>query len=167
MLKKMQTSTIAGMVLALVTSLTPPSAVAADKRPVPASAVQTTDGATLTLDRSAGTESRVYIYVLPDSQVSGRLLSALRTWPLAAPDRVTIVVGGDVAKARAFATADHGLAVQWLVDAERAVWTDLEVAGVPTLLGVRNGIVEWRLAGVLNNPSALQNVVSGWVDGPR
>lgn len=138
---------------------------AAEKQPLPQSLVQTRDGAPVTLDQSTGPESRVFIYVLPGSAVSTRLIAALSAWQLAAPERVSIVVGGEKAAAAAFAAAEHGLpsGVQWLLDPDRTFWTDLQVTGVPTLFGVRNGLVEWRLAGVLNEPTALKGVITSWV----
>ncbi|MFN7916660.1 MAG: hypothetical protein U0Q55_15060 [Vicinamibacterales bacterium] len=152
------------LVATLVVGMTP--AAAADKRPLPATRVQTADGAPVTLDQ-AGPESRVYVYVTPGSTVSRRLLTAMRGWQLQAPDRVTIVVGGPAAEASAFAVADHGLpGVQWLLDPERTFWTDLQVTGVPTLFGVRAGTIEWRLAGVLNDPAALKGVVASWTTAP-
>ncbi|MGC4081077.1 MAG: hypothetical protein QM736_02940 [Vicinamibacterales bacterium] len=142
------------------------SAGAADKRPLPASRVQTVDGASLTLDQ-AGPESRVYVYVLPGSTTSARLLTALRDWQLEHIGQVTLVVGGPRETAVAFAAANHGLqGVQWLIDADRAFWTDMQITGVPTLFGVRGGVVEWRLAGVLNEPGALKGVVSSWTTAP-
>lgn len=154
------------MALAVMLCAATPVLEAADKRPLPATRLQTVDGALVSLDQ-VGPESRVYIYITPDSAVSRRLLTALRGWQLQAPDRVTLVVGGPRAEASAFASADHGLTgVQWLLDPERALWSDLQVTGVPTLFGVRAGIVEWRLAGVLNDPSALKAVVTSWVMAP-
>lgn len=162
------TKILVRQVLALVVMLGAATLVAeaADKRPLPATRLQTADGAPISLDQ-AGPESRVYIYITPDSAVSRRLLTALRGWQLQAPERITLVVGGPRAEAAVFAAADHGLVgVQWLLDPERAMWSDLQVTGVPTLFGVRAGIVEWRLAGVLNDPSALKPVVTSWVMTP-
>lgn len=139
---------------------------AADKRPLPATRVQGVGGGQVSLDQ-AGPESRVYVYITPESTVSRRFLVALRDWQVQAPERITLVVGGPQAEAAAFAAADHGLpGVQWLLDPERTFWADLQVTGVPTLFGVRAGLIEWRLAGVLNQPSALRGVVTSWVTTP-
>lgn len=154
-------------VMALVMLLLAATLVsAADKKPLPATRVQAVGGGQVSLDQ-AGPESRVYVYLMPDSTVSRRFLVALRGWQLQAPERVTLVIGGPQPEAAAFAAADHGVpGVQWLLDPERTFWTDLQVTGVPTLFGVRAGLIEWRLAGVLNDPSALESVVTSWVTTP-
>lgn len=142
------------------------TADAADKRPLPATRLQAADGSPVSLDPAAP-EARVYVYVTPGSTVSRRFLAALRDWQVPAPDRITVVVGGTQAEAAAFAAADHGVpGVQWLLDPDRTFWTDLQVTGVPTLFGVRGGVIEWRLAGVLNDPAALKAVVTSWLTTP-
>ena len=136
---------------------------AAEKMSLPQSAVQTVDGAPLSLDQASTTGQQVLIYVLPGSTVSRRLLDAIRGWELPSPANVFIVVGGTRADAVAFAKVDEGLAsVRWLVDPDGAARTDLQVTGVPTLFGIRNGVIEWRLAGVLNDPEALRSIVTQW-----
>ena len=140
------------------------AASAADKRPLPASAVFAVDGAPRPLNQDAAQGQRLFVYVLPGSAVSTRLLDALRTWELPSLQYVTIVVGGARADAAAFAAADHGLpGASWLLDPGRVAWADLQLTGVPTLLGVKDGAVEWKLAGVLNDPSALKSVVTIWL----
>ncbi|MBS1818372.1 MAG: hypothetical protein JSU08_10610 [Acidobacteria bacterium] len=141
-------------------------AAAAAKPALPASVVQTVDGVPVALNDGVVDGQWLVLYVVPDSPPSVRLLDALRTWQVPALDRVLVVVGGPAAPAATFARAQQqrGLdTVRWRLDGDRAAWTDLAASGVPTLFGVRAGVLEWRLAGVLNDPSALQSVVASWL----
>jgi hypothetical protein len=150
--------------LAMLLALSAGRPLLAQKGPLPATAVQTTAGAVLPLNAIQPTAQWLLIYVLPDSPTSERLLSAMREWQLPSFERVVIVVGGDAAKASAFATADHGLpSAQWTIDPERAAWRGLSINGAPTLLGIRAGSIEWRVAGVLNNPEAIRSVIEAWI----
>ena len=43
----------------------------------------------------------------------------------------------------------------------------LGVKAVPTVLGARGTYVEWRIAGVLNDPELLRQVVVSWLADDR
>jgi hypothetical protein len=138
-------------------------AAAADKPPVPGSVVQTIDGAPVALDQFVASGRWLVVYLLPDSPTSRRLVAALPEWQLGAYDHVTIVLGGKKEDAVAFARAHESLGAQWLVDADQAFSKGLPVTGAPTLLGVADGTVNWRLAGVLNDPNTMKSVVASWL----
>ena len=153
---------MAMLALAVVAWLAP-NAGAADKRPLPSSLVQSVDGAPMPLDHLVAEGQWLVIYVLPDSTAAGRLLDALGQWELPTLGRIRILVGGAPAAATAFAKRDRGLPeLQWSLDPQQSAWKDLQITGVPALFGIKNGAIEWRLAGVLNDPTALRAVVTSW-----
>jgi hypothetical protein len=152
------------LALALILALAPRVSVAADKKPLPATVVQLVDGAPMQLDQSATSGQWLFIYLLPESPASQRLIDAMRGWDLPSSSHVAVVVGGDKTAAAAFARVDHGLPfLQWALDPDRSAWQDLQVSGVPSIFGIRNGLIEWRLSGVLNDPSALKSVIVSWM----
>ena len=139
---------------------------AADRPALPPSVVYTVDGAPLTLNQQFNTGRWLVVYVTPDSPASSRLADALKAWQLPSTEHIAFVVGGNKTAAEAFARAHESIGVNWALDGDKAAWTDLHVTGVPTLLGVDAGLIAWRLAGVLNDPSAMQSVITSWIGGP-
>lgn len=53
--------------------------------------------------------------------------------------------------------------VRWVADPENVVARELSVRGAPTLIGVNGTEVKWVLAGVLNDPAMVRDVVRSWI----
>ncbi len=137
---------------------------AADKPRLPASVIESAAGGAVTLSEQASTGNWVLLYLQPDSPASARLVDAMRTWNLTGLDRLIVIVGGRRTAAAAFAAREPVLpGIHWLVDPERTAWTDLKLTGVPTVIGARDGVIEWRLAGVLNDPEVMRSVLVSWL----
>jgi hypothetical protein len=111
------------------------------------------------------------VYVSPDCRPCNTLMRALPKWQSAElMVRVVLVVAAKHADAKAWIEKSlppemHGLT--WYADPERQAGRALELTGAPVLVGVRNGILEWQLGGVLNSPSALESVVRSWVEDKK
>jgi hypothetical protein len=43
-------------------------------------------------------------------------------------------------------------------------WSALRLTGTPVLVGVKQGMIQWAISGVLNDPAALESAVKTWVD---
>ncbi len=148
--------------LSMLVALALPAA-AADNRELPASTVETPGGAQVRLP-DLGDGRWLLVYVQPGSPSSTRLLEALRGWELQSYDHLAFVVGGERSAAVAFANADHQLpGARWAVDAGREAWKDLQLSGAPSLFGIEQGTIAWRLAGVLNDPATFRSVVISWL----
>jgi len=143
-----------------------PRVEAAERHPLPDVAVRTTDGASLTLSHLAQDGNWLLIYVTESSVASARLLDALERWQVDGTGRVAVLVGDPPASAGAYISKhrDRLPGVRWAIDADRSAWRALQLRGVPVLLGAVGPDVEWKLAGVLNDPSALEAVVRSWID---
>lgn len=164
-LRRASRSLVVTMLAGLLGGVAAPAA-AADKKPVPSVVLQGGDGNLLELSLVAAEGQWLLIYLAPDSPASGRLLQAMRRWQLGAMDHVLVMVGGEQAAAREFVAADHQLpGVRFALDPRREAWQALQLSGVPTVVGVRNNLQEWRLAGVLNDPEALRTVLTSWLAG--
>jgi hypothetical protein len=140
---------------------------AAEKRPLPEFQVATLDGAIVASSQIGPAGQSLLIYVTPTSPASARLLTAMKDWQTdAMAQRVVVVIGAPVAAAQAFVSerATEFASVRWYVDPQGEAWKALRLTGTPYLLGVRDGQIAWALAGVLNDPTALESVVRSWVE---
>ncbi len=144
------------------------SAVAIERKPLPPFHAVTPDGVVVASD-TLSTETRwLLVYLTPTNPSSARLVSALVNWQNAAfVSHVVVIVGGPLDVAQAFIqklTAGSPAPYRWLADPQLEAGLALGIAGSPVLIGVDHGIAEWSLAGVLDDPAALESVVRRWVE---
>ena len=59
--------------------------------------------------------------------------------------------------------ATSGQAVQLYADAAGQAAAALGVKRAPVLIGVDDGLVDWTVAGVLNDPQTVETVVRHWL----
>jgi hypothetical protein len=145
----------------LATALVSPAA-AADSQ-LPASTVEASGGAQVPLS-DLGSSHWLLVYVVPESRPSTRLIDALRAWELPTHESLVFVVGGSREEAARFAAADHGLpGARWAIDPAGDAWRDLQLSGAPSLFGIEQAAIRWRLAGVLNDPQTFKSVVVSWL----
>lgn len=111
------------------------------------------------------------VYVAPDCRPCNTLMRALPKWQSAElMVRVVLVVAAKQPEAKAWiekSLPEEMRDLTWYADPDRHAATALELTGAPVLVGVRNGNIEWQLAGVLNSPSALESVVRRWVEDKK
>jgi hypothetical protein len=142
-------------------------AQASERRPLPAFQVVSLDGAAVSADQIGAPGQWLAIYVTPTSAASARLLAAMKAWESpATAERVVVLVGAQLPATKDFA-AQHSHefpAVRWFADPQGAAWKALRLTGTPYLLGVRDGVIMWSLAGVLNDPKALESVIRSWIE---
>lgn len=157
-------STVGAIATALFLAL---PVFAGQKRPVPDVQMLGRDGKTASLKAGLPAKPVVVIYVAPGSAPCERLLEAMRSWdPPVDPKRVVFVVDGRSEEAGPWLAqylppASDGVpAVYFDIDGKGR--TALQVSAAPTLLGVTGGEIRWDLAGVLNDPAALEPVVRNW-----
>ena len=153
--------------LALLVTLASVGAIAAEKRPLPPFDVTTPTGATVGAASLGPPGQWLIVYVAPNSAPSARLVKALQSWQSPAlAERTVVVIGGTLAGARRFIDQQAGAAssLRWVTDPSSVAWRALRLSGTPTLVGVKDGRIEWVLAGVLNDPKALESAVRSWVE---
>jgi len=80
--------------------------------------------------------------------------------------RVVVLGGGQLEAAKAFVggRSHEWPAVRWFADPQGEAWRALRLTGTPYLLGIRDARITWSLAGVLNDPAALESVIRSWVE---
>ncbi len=150
-----------------VASVRDPHVSASEQRPLPAFDVSTIEGATVSSTQVSQPGKWLLIYVTPTSAASARLLAAMKQWESPALNqRTVVVIGAPGADATRFVNerAQEFPAVRWLVDPRNEAWQALRLTGTPFVLGVNDGTIAWSLAGVLNDPKALESVIRSWVE---
>lgn len=142
------------------------SASAAEPRPVPSATVQRTDGTAVDLASLAVAGPWVIVGVAVDAPVTSRLLQAFEAWKVGgmAGQVVLLVDGSPAAVGRLEAAWRERLpGVQFIADDKGIGRRALQVRAFPTILGAKSGMVDWQIAGVLNDPAMLRAVVESWI----
>lgn len=142
------------------------TAGAAEPRPVPSAPVQRADGTTVDLASLATSGPWVVISVTAEAPVTVRLLRALEAWtlPIGAGQVVLLVDGTPLQVGRLAAAWESKVpGLQWVADERGEARRALQVRALPTIIGARSGMLEWQIAGVLNDPAMLRSVVGSWL----
>lgn len=145
--------------------------LASEKRPLPDVSVTGIDRRPVSLSDVAPPGAWLLVYLSPGAVSSARLIAALKEWEAEVPqltDRLVLIVGGARDEAERLVTAREGAPSgrRWFHDPDGSAADALRVARTPTIIGVDGARIEWALAGVLNDPTALQKTMTGWVERP-
>ncbi len=123
-------------------------------------------------DRVAGAtlldgERKVVVLVAPASEAAARLVQALARW--SSDDarwrsRIVIVVHAPVGQAHEWLMAQWGgeELPLWGANADASAWRALGFQGLVGVAGVENGAVDWKLDGVIGDPSAMEQPMRVW-----
>lgn len=143
---------------------------AIEQRPLPAFEVVNAAGEATPSAMMGPGGKWVLIYVAPECRSCQRLFIAMEDWNSAPLNAATVVmVQGDHATARAYAADRLPAAVvgtRWFADATGAGRKALQLSGSPVIIGMQDQQIKWALAGVLNNPAALESALRTWVEQP-
>jgi hypothetical protein len=142
------------------------AAQAIERKPLPPFQLRALDGGAVASDQlHTGQSQWLILYVTSECAACDRLIAALPAWQPNVLANTVIVVGGNADAARAYAQsrARQEPSLRVFVDADARVPQALAIAGAPVLVGVRAGQIEWSIAGVLNDPSALEPIVKNWL----
>jgi hypothetical protein len=137
---------------------------AAERRPLPVFELKG-PGGVKTPSNALSTANRwVLIYVKTKSVPCDRLLQSMAAWKIPqSSTRTALVIGDAYEDAARYA---EGKGFPWYADDEAMAWESLQLRGVPVLLGIEGGKIAWTLAGVLNDPAALESILRTWLTPP-
>ncbi|HPK71460.1 MAG TPA: hypothetical protein PLN93_05940 [Vicinamibacterales bacterium] len=138
-----------------------------EKRPLPPFDVLAPSGEAVQSSQVGPPGQWLLVYVAPASPASIRLLEAMRAWESPGlASRAVVVIGAPAAEAASFVQerGNEFPAVRWCADPDGSARRALRITGTPFILGVTDGQIAWSLAGVLNDPRALESVMRGWVE---
>jgi hypothetical protein len=102
------------------------------------------------------------VYVSPHSGASRPLLLALEGTEAPRPS-LLIVVGSEPADAKAMAAGFEGrLGAAWYADPDGRARRALGLTGVPVVLGLRDGSIQWTLSGGVSDRRTLRSILVSW-----
>lgn len=156
------TSRFAAIVAAVALASTVSAAQAV--RPLPDADLVVPPGG-LTKLTALGQEGQwLILYLGENSPPSARLLEALAGWELGPQlARVVVVVRGTDAQPLAEEWTARLPGVRWASDPSGSIARGAGLRGTPTVIGARSAGIGFILAGVLNDPSMIRDVVTGWL----
>jgi hypothetical protein len=112
-------------------------------------------------------ERKVVLYISPDLEPAARLLEALRGWTGADErwrGRVVVIVAGPWQDARQWLTQrwGDGELPAWAADPDFQGWRALGFQGTIGVAGVEKGSIDWKLDGVITDPSIVEPSIRAW-----
>lgn len=144
-------------------------AMALEQRPLPAFSVVTPAGEPVPSAVLAAEPRVLLIFVSGPCGPCGPLWNAMEQWQIdGLPGRTVVVVDGPPARASEMAASLPGAlgAVRVFADPDGSARQAMRLVNALTIVGLDRGRVRWGLAGVLNDPAALESVVRSWVARP-
>lgn len=158
--------TIRSAVFAVVLSVA--AAASAAAQDLPAFTVTAPDGTSVPGTALDLPGQWLLVYVAPGAVPSDRLVQALgESWTDARAARVIFIVSGSVEAARAHLAAKGGEALaanaKWYADPDRGAWKALRFEGTLAVAGMIGPRADWKIDGVIADPSVLEPAVRAWV----
>ncbi|HXH05311.1 MAG TPA: hypothetical protein VNI83_01855 [Vicinamibacterales bacterium] len=142
--------------------------LAARERPLPAFTVTAPDGRSAASGELWSEGRWLLVYVTPQCPACDRLLDALGTWALPAGAARTVVVVRAPLDAAGSYLAQHlpleSDAIAWFADPDGRTGQALGTRWTPALAGIEAGRIAWQIAGVLNDPAAVEPVIRTWLE---
>lgn len=141
-------------------------AIAVERMPLPAFMLTRGDGTSVASDRLVQRGNWALIYVAPQCVPCRVVLRSIaRAEHPALARRLVIVVAG----ASAGGVLDEAARypelsdATWLADPLQAIPGPIGQGGVPTVIGMRDRMIEWSLAGVLTDAADVKSVLVNWL----
>ena len=145
----------------------PARALALEMKPLATFHLSAADGTTISSADLLGDSRWIVVYATPECRPCDALLGSLRQLRTEGfAQRTILIVGAPHDEARAYVrqTLPSDLSqLRWYADDQAEAWDGLELAGAPTLVGVRDGRVEWGLSGVPPSPERLRRLLRSWL----
>lgn len=144
---------------------------AIEQRPLPAFEITNAAG-TVVPSATIGPGGKwLLIYVTPECGTCVRLFKSMEQWNSPQVNLATVViVQGPFAGAQRYAADNLPEALvggRWFADVGDAGRSALKLTGAPVLIGMQDQQIKWAIAGVLNDPTALESALRTWVEKDR
>jgi hypothetical protein len=55
----------------------------------------------------------------------------------------------------------------WFADPDTMAWRALDFQGTLEIAGVANGLVDWKIDGVIDDPAVVESAVRAWTEGAK
>jgi hypothetical protein len=138
------------------------------RRPLPDAELVAGDGTPIKLTALGHDGEWLLLSIHASSTPSQRLLEAMADWGLGgALARVVVIVGSDGnAGLLASQWSERLPGIRWVSDPSGNVARQVGLRGAPAVIGVAGGDIGFILAGVLNDPTMVRDVIKGWLSVP-
>ena len=135
---------------------------------LPALQLGTRNNTTVGSDALPSTGQWLLVYVVPGSAPSDRLVQALgESWTPDKAARIVFIVAANAEQAQAYFAAKGGQALGggavWYTDADNTAWAALGFQGTLGVAGVVGSMIDWKIDGVIQDPSVVAPVVNAWL----
>lgn len=144
-------------------------AEARQRQPLPDFQLTTAAGEAVSTEGAALTTGRkLLVYVRPNCRPCETLLKLVDPAENPSTPAAMVVVVGTGSEQLTAVQADypHLQQAAWFADATGTVWKALQLSGTPVVLGLNNGVVEWRLRGVTPGDDEVKSILSTWAERP-
>ncbi len=155
--------------VSIAVTLAPVSVSPISRGAPPTFALRAPDGMRVGSADVLGREPWILLYAIPGCGPCDELLTSFGR--LGAPrllQRIVLVIGASPEGARAY-VRERGRAalrvLRWYADEQAQAWQALQPGGTPTLVGIRDGRVEWTLSGTVSDPESFDGLLSSWLGG--
>lgn len=139
-------------------------------KPVPLPGLQLTSAAGQTVKNTdlPSQGNWVLIYIQPKSQFSDNLLRLMKRdlYPNLEQHAV-VIVGGSLDDLKNTQAKYPDLSqASWYADTDKSAYGQLQLHGVPVVLGLKQQTIEWSLNGVLPDSNVSRSVLNTWINQP-
>lgn len=141
------------------------AAGAIERMKLPVFALTDSAGRTVVSNQLARPGNWLLVYVGTDCPPCESVLKSVgaEEAPSLAPRMVIVVNSTDAEAIEGLVRRHPSLAgAAWYADAAEGARA-LRVETVPAVFGVRDGTIEWSVAGVLTDPTDIKTIISNWV----
>jgi hypothetical protein len=141
-------------------------AIGIERKPLPAFDLIDVEGRVTQSTRLSSPGPWLIVYVRPDCPPCETVLRSVDLdQDPALPSRIVVVVGtADLGALQQIRQRFPALASSsWYADASTGA-PALGIASAPAVVGVRDGIVQWSVAGVLNDATDIRTIMTNWVN---
>lgn len=153
----------ATLLLSCLALLAAAGARASSPTPLPAFELASLEGDTVPSAAVVREGRWLLVYVSPNSGASRSVLQALEGTAPGSGPTLLIVVGAQPAEAQSLAAALEGhLQATWLADPAGSARRALGLGGVPAVLGLNNGSIQWTLSGGVAERRTLRSILVSW-----
>ncbi len=133
---------------------------------VPAFTVQSMSDIPVGSDQLSQAPRWILVYLTDDCRNCDEILHTLEAYrnpPISG--RIAIIVGGGTTEKihKLVGPREKLLSINWYADPDWQAYQALSISGTPVSFGIRDGVIEWSLAGTPSDKKTTDSILTDWV----